>query len=378
MHLGIAERELHELIRLTYTTVGDPDVWPLVLGHLRTHFRGEKANLHAQDIRTRAMPLAMVDRWTAEELESYTSYYVHRDAFALGAVRRQQPGDIGTDDTLLTDEEFRRNEFVNDLLVPNGCGRVIGIFLKRSPDTAFLLAIHRPLAAGRFSETDRNLMRVMTPHLQGAFALGNRMRDIVTQRDDLTEVVDALPYGVFFADYRCRVVGANVTARALAAENGPVRLTLGELRVGTGAREAAFQKLVSAAAFTAREQGFAPGGSMRVACAEPGRWLDILVAPVHTRSSKIRGAGAVVLLFDSARRAASIHEIVKQLFGLTNAEATVAERLLNGATVTEMCDELRVGLPTVKTHLKRIMSKTGAKRQADLIRLLLRGPAALR
>lgn len=85
MHLGMADRELHQFIRFTYEPVAEPEGWPLVLSPLRGHLRGEKANLHAHDIRTRAMPFAMVDGWTADEVDSYSSYYVHTDALARGA-----------------------------------------------------------------------------------------------------------------------------------------------------------------------------------------------------------------------------------------------------------------------------------------------------
>ena len=56
-------------------------------------------------------------------------------------------------------------------------------------------------------------------------------------------------------------------------------------------------------------------------------------------------------------------------FKLTPAEARTLERLLNGSTPTEIAGELGVALPTVRTHLSNIFAKTGAARQADLIRL---------
>jgi DNA-binding CsgD family transcriptional regulator len=38
---------------------------------------------------------------------------------------------------------------------------------------------------------------------------------------------------------------------------------------------------------------------------------------------------------------------------------------------------LRIGMPTARTHLSRILAKTGTRRQAELLRLLLRGPVGL-
>lgn len=66
------------------------------------------------------------------------------------------------------------------------------------------------------------------------------------------------------------------------------------------------------------------------------------------------------------------HDTRLQLvFGLTFAEARVASRLARGADLTTIAEELRVSRETVRTHLKRIYSKTGARRQAALVALVL-------
>ena len=46
-------------------------------------------------------------------------------------------------------------------------------------------------------------------------------------------------------------------------------------------------------------------------------------------------------------------------------------------TISEVADELEITLNTARTHLKQVFEKTGTKRQAELVRLLLQSPAAL-
>ena len=57
--------------------------------------------------------------------------------------------------------------------------------------------------------------------------------------------------------------------------------------------------------------------------------------------------------------------------GLTFAEARVASRLARGADLATIAQDLRVSRETVRTHLKRIYCKTGARRQAALVALVL-------
>jgi DNA-binding CsgD family transcriptional regulator len=56
---------------------------------------------------------------------------------------------------------------------------------------------------------------------------------------------------------------------------------------------------------------------------------------------------------------------------LTPAEARVADRLLE---VREIADRLGITLETCRFHLKRVLVNTGARRQAELIRLMLSLP----
>ena len=61
-----------------------------------------------------------------------------------------------------------------------------------------------------------------------------------------------------------------------------------------------------------------------------------------------------------------------ELFGLTESEALLATLLANGYTLGEAAAKLRLTESSVRTYSKKIFSKTGAKRQAELVRLILK------
>lgn len=62
---------------------------------------------------------------------------------------------------------------------------------------------------------------------------------------------------------------------------------------------------------------------------------------------------------------------LEELYGLTHAEARVASRVGRGLAVKEIAADLHISVETVRTHLKRIYAKTGTRRQAELVRLIL-------
>lgn len=67
---------------------------------------------------------------------------------------------------------------------------------------------------------------------------------------------------------------------------------------------------------------------------------------------------------------------LESLFGLTAAEARAAAALCEGLEPAAIAQQAGVQPNTVNAHLKRALAKTGTRRQAALVALLLRSAAA--
>jgi DNA-binding CsgD family transcriptional regulator len=67
-----------------------------------------------------------------------------------------------------------------------------------------------------------------------------------------------------------------------------------------------------------------------------------------------------------------------QLYGLSRAEGRVVALLASGQRLDLVAENLGVTYDTVRKHLKQVFSKTGTDRQAELVRMLVTGPAGLR
>lgn len=87
----------------------------------------------------------------------------------------------------------------------------------------------------------------------------------------------------------------------------------------------------------------------------------------------------MVALFtaSTAQRRQSDAGLLGQLFGLTRMEAEVSELLCRGLTPCEIARALRLSPHTARAHLRSIFAKTGARRQAELVQMVLRGPGSL-
>jgi DNA-binding CsgD family transcriptional regulator len=64
--------------------------------------------------------------------------------------------------------------------------------------------------------------------------------------------------------------------------------------------------------------------------------------------------------------------VLRQIFGFTGAEASVAIAVSSGRDVDEIARMRRVSPGTLRNQLKTVFAKTGVRRQAELVALLLR------
>ena len=64
-------------------------------------------------------------------------------------------------------------------------------------------------------------------------------------------------------------------------------------------------------------------------------------------------------------------EMLQQLFGIARSEAELVSHLVDGTSLADAAGAMRITINTARTYLKRIFSKTGTSRQAELIRVVL-------
>jgi len=67
--------------------------------------------------------------------------------------------------------------------------------------------------------------------------------------------------------------------------------------------------------------------------------------------------------------------LLQDLFGLTPTEALVAAGLAQGLTGADLALAMGVQPNTIQSHIKRVLVKSGARRQSQLVSLILRSAA---
>ena len=89
-------------------------------------------------------------------------------------------------------------------------------------------------------------------------------------------------------------------------------------------------------------------------------------------SRPTRRDGGLAAFRSVRHEGAAVTEALREDYGLTAAETRVALALADGIGVPEICAGQRIGLATVRSHLKSIFRKTETSGQVQLVVLVFK------
>jgi DNA-binding CsgD family transcriptional regulator len=186
----------------------------------------------------------------------------------------------------------------------------------------------------------------------------------------LADVLDQSPHGLFLLDAGGVIRHANREAeRLIKAADG--LCSKGEQLSAVGGFGRALEQLVHRAA--SPDLTLRSGGSMSIVNPRRDAPLSLTVAPLRPERFGAAPAGWVlVCATDLAREVKAPDALLRQVFGLTAAEARVALALFEGANPRDIAVRLGVSFNTVRNQMTRIFEKTQTHKQSDLVRLIMR------
>jgi DNA-binding CsgD family transcriptional regulator len=144
-------------------------------------------------------------------------------------------------------------------------------------------------------------------------------------------------------------------------------------RIGLQAEQSAesslLDKMIRQATSTSTGHGMSAGTMQISRRTRPP--LQIRVSPIRNSPVCSSAVTAIVFITDPLQQPRLTRDALRARFGLTPAECRVALLLGDGYAPRKIANMIGVTDNTVRSQIKSIFSKTGVKRQGDLIRLLL-------
>jgi DNA-binding CsgD family transcriptional regulator/PAS domain-containing protein len=278
---------------------------------------------------------------------------------------------------LMTDTQWQSSHFFREYVrqaVPTDASHVMGVNITTQAGTISRLRLHRFQHLPPFSNLDKQRLAMFVPHIKQAMKLTAHLHCNESQKKIYEEGLERLNIGVIVLDETAQLLRANPTARQMLDSADGLKLQGRQLAASTVAETRELRRLLA----SAREH---PRLVTAMCLSRPSgrRKLAAVVRSIPlVEESEGRDRPAVaIFLRDPDTLAEPAHDIARQLFDFTAAEAHLAIELLNGLSLDEAAVKLGILRNTGRAHLRAIFSKTGVSRQSELIRVLLNGVLGL-
>jgi DNA-binding CsgD family transcriptional regulator len=235
--------------------------------------------------------------------------------------------------------------------------------------SSIVLELQRPACSRPFSDAEIETMRRVRPHLVEAANMALHLADV--HHDGLLAAFRTFHCGAILLDWRARVLRLGAMAEFLMGTALRVRGD-GTLRARDGESDAALQQLIGSAIGSGELVAPGPVGVVSIARAGAPPFLARVIALPQPHADRLKPARAVLLLAEQDVEGTPQLPDLCQMFDLTNSEASTVAALAQGHNPREIAKMRRIGYTTVRTHLRSAFAKTGTRRQAELVALVLR------
>lgn len=368
------QQEVSKLLGLLYDAAAEPALWAPFVKDLARRTKATSAALVVQSYDQDLYSIS--NSWQVPEsfVRAYQEHYHSLDIWAQVVVPKPSEypsGSAYTSQSLCPHPQMKRTEFYNDHLVRGRIEHAMFALVENSESCVAAVALYRDKSCVEFHKSELKLLQFLAPHLQRAFGLHRRFSALKSRADSVETALDTLATGVIFLDSRGQIVHMNRSASALLAEKDGLIAASASLRAELSLESARLRGMIQEAVSTSNGKALSAGGMILVSRrTRPA--LPLQVSPIRNSSANpIQNIAAVVHVFDPLRQQRPSEALLRGAYGLTPAECRIALLLSDGHAPKAIAEMIGVSENTVRTQIKGVFSKTGVKRQVELVRLLL-------
>jgi DNA-binding CsgD family transcriptional regulator len=221
------------------------------------------------------------------------------------------------------------------------------------------------------------VFKTLIPHLKRASRMHEQYEHARLNANDLKSVLDSLDRAVFGLDRDGLVVLANRQAELIAKKGDGLKLIQGRLSATSPFENKELQLRILRSVGAGMEGDGSRSASLNLSRCSGDLSLQLVLTPFQSDlpDNHCRLA-AMVFVSDPAQKPLSRSVLLRQIYRLSPAECRVADMMLQGLTLREAADRMKITLGTARCQLKQVLAKTGTCRQTELMRLMLSLPAA--
>lgn len=370
-----------QIVAEFYEACLDSSRWPQALLTIGDWVKADAAALATHDFESGS---GQFDRALGLSSESQSSYRRQQAAASIWLQSeghfREAPKVIRGSE-IIDEAALRASPFYRSWL--KGAGLLHHLFVVLTRDGGTMTFIMLAYREGKPDFTLESVERIrsLLPGLERALSFGPRVRRMRSLERAALRAMEMMPVGAAVLDAQGAVLEANSLARAAIDAGEAVAYSNGGLSAVYGGRRTRVRDLL------ARNGGPGQTSGEPALFAVPRptgqRPLTVMLLPIADNQDGMAtaeaasGPSALLFIGDPDRPTQFDQARIARLYGLSRAESRVAALLASGYRLDQVAETLDIAYETVRKHLKQIFGKTGTFRQAELVRMLVTGPAGL-
>jgi DNA-binding CsgD family transcriptional regulator len=311
--------------------------------------------------------------------DDWEAIHYREHFFAIDPFVNLPPGKVVTQRELVPDEELLESEYYRNYLQPIGLFHILGVDTIAPDGTLARLRIARRPSENAFTEEDKTSCQKLLPHLRRAIQIHARLSRTESERDIYAGAVDQLSMATVILDEWGQVLATNSVAKVLLEEGDGICTINRELQLTDRQSNGRLRELIAEATSDQRAGTTGMARALRVSRPSGKSDLGLVIRPVPA-SERAEGQSSpciTVFISDPEHQESTSQQVLGELFGLTPAEANLAIKLTRGMSLAQLSGEQNISQHTARAQLKAVFAKTGATRQAELVRLVLKSVAIL-
>lgn len=324
-------------------------------------------NVHGSGASRTMLPAT--PRYAAMLEEFYGQRWSELDIRSRRGWKRLLQGEpVLLENDLSTPEERARLDIYGDLFARHDLGTWATIGMDVG-DELWVCSLARSTRVGDFTKADAARMQEVRQVLRATFVL---TRSLAKRYDrQLLASLSLQGVAAMMVDFRGIVVGCNPEAERLLSPDLQVRRGAIQIR-----DRSAMLQLSALLPPSPRWSNAAP--TSIIVRRPQQRPIVVSTMPIGGSAAEALGScGLLLTLHDLAKARIPDLDLLRAAFGVTPSELRVAQLLTRNMRLEEIATELRIGIDTVRKHLKSIFAKCGCHTQAELARLIGNLPVEL-
>lgn len=377
MQGGEQRVSVEALLGNLYDAVLEPTGFQVFIDAMVPCFQLKAVTMIIRNIKTEEMRGLWLSGIGVEWVNSYALEYGSEDMLAAHIRDAPIAHFYASNLDLQGPATFSDTRFYKEWIVPQGIAYAAGAIILQEGNWLTQLILQRGPNDPEFSRRDIESFNALVPHIQRAIQIRQRMADLEVTRNFLVGGLDVLAMPTFLFDEFGKVAHSNESALFLLKGSKDLSLVNGHLQCNDDPTNRKLGTELANALRASRGEGSVLNNAVLLQRTNQLP-LMLMVAPLKlSGGDKRTHGGALLFAFEPEKTPTVTVGLVKQLFELTEAEASLAVALCGGSSLEDVACDRGTSINTIKSQLKSVFIKTGTRRQSELVSLILASPAYL-